>query len=178
MKFDREKLKALVLYVIWRVGQADGFGATKLNKALWFSEARHYMMYGSPITGETYIRQPHGPVPEHVDEICRELELEGIVARRTERYFGKDLTRFVADEPPDVAHFSCDELNVVDWWVKHIAEEHTASSISELSHNYAWEIAANGEAIPLYAILSSRIRAPLGKELEWARQEAQRLGLA
>jgi hypothetical protein len=29
-----------------------------------------------------------------------------------------------------------------------------------------WELAQLGEEIPLYAVFASRIRAPLGKELE------------
>ena len=78
---------------------------------------------------------------------------------------------------PDTAMFSDQELSIVDWWTKHIDEDHTAGSISELSHDYTWEIASMGEEIPLYAVLASRIRAPRGQELEWAKAEAERLGL-
>jgi hypothetical protein len=178
MKLDRPKLKALVLYVIWRAGRREGFGATKLNKVLWFAEARHYMMYGKPITGETYIRKQYGPVPEHVGEVCKDLEKRSLISKVTEKHHGKDLTRYVANSPPSVAMFSTDELSVIDWWIKCIDEEHSATSISEKSHDYAWKIAGEGEALPLYAMFASRIRAPLGEELEWAKNEAKRLGLA
>ena len=56
MAFDREKFKQLVHYVIWN-GKRDWFGATKLNKVLWFADARAYVLTGRPITGATYIRE-------------------------------------------------------------------------------------------------------------------------
>jgi hypothetical protein len=92
MKFDRDKLKALVLYVIWRAGQQEGFGATKINKVLWFADARRYEVFGQSITGETYVRQPHGPVPQHIDEIKRELESDGSIKGWSETYYDKSIT--------------------------------------------------------------------------------------
>lgn len=177
MALDKTKLKALVRYVIWRAGHQDGFGATKLNKVLWFSDARHYMAHGSPITGETYVRQRHGPVPKHIEEIKSELEADAAIERWREEYQGVEIERFLSVDPPDTSLFTAEELQMIDWWVKHVAEEHTARSISELSHNYTWQVAAMGEEIPLYAVFASRIRAPLGQELEWAKAEAERLGL-
>jgi hypothetical protein len=43
MQFDREKFKSLMHYVIAKAGDEDGFGAVKLYKILWFSDARAYM---------------------------------------------------------------------------------------------------------------------------------------
>ena len=52
--FDREKFKRLVHYVIWCAGERYGFGAVELNKVLWFSDARAFMLLGKPITGASY----------------------------------------------------------------------------------------------------------------------------
>jgi len=177
MSLDVDKLKALTLYIIWRAGHREGFGATKLNKVLWFADARHYVMHGKPITGASYSRERHGPVPHRIAEVRDELQEAGLISVWKEPYFGAEITRFTTDSPPDISMFTADELSVADWWIKHIADEHTARSISELSHNYTWEVAGVGENIPLYAVLASRIRAPLGQELDWAKAEAERLGL-
>jgi len=59
MEFDREKFKTLV-YIAWKAGGRDWFGATKLNKVLWFAEARAFVLHGKPIVGATYIRQNMG----------------------------------------------------------------------------------------------------------------------
>lgn len=177
MAFDRKKFKTLVLYVIWRTGDVRDFGATKLNKVLWFSEARSFEAFGKPVTGETFIRQKFGPVPKNIDLVIGELQKEGLIQSWTEPYFDFEVMRYRAHTPPDMAAFSAGELGMIDWWVKHVAQEHTAASISELSHDYGWKIAAMGEELPYQAFLAKRVRAPReGDELDWAKDAASRLG--
>lgn len=171
-------MKTLVHYIIWRAGRREGFGATKLNKVLWFSGARNYELRGKPITGASYVRQTHGPVPREILSVTQELEDAGLVRTSEEHFHGFNMTRRMTDLKPDVAMFSEDELALVDWWIRHVDEDHSAGTISALSHDYTWEIAGMGEVIPLYAVLASRIRAPRGEELDWAKAEAKRLGLA
>lgn len=173
MEFDREKFKQLVHYVIWKAGHRDWFGATKLYKALWFAEARLYVLTGKPITGAAYIRQEHGPVPRAIMPIREELAREGAILIRQE---GKML-RFTALTRPDTAAFSPDELKTVDWWINHIATDHTAQTISDESHDYAWEIAHMGEELPFFALFASRVRPPDNSELAWAKGMATALEL-
>lgn len=178
MQPDLAKLKALVLYIVWRANQYQGFGATKLNKVLWFSDARFYRSYGRSITNETYVRQPHGPVPEHVENLKVELISEGALTAWDELYYGKVVRRLSAEAPPETSAFTAEELVMVDWWINHIGSDHTASSVSELSHNYPWTIARMGERIPLHAVFAERVRPPNKEELDWAAGEAKRLGLS
>ena len=173
--FDQEKFKSLVLYVIWRTGDLRDFGSVKLNKALWFSDARAFEALGKAVTGETYIREKFGPVPRHILPILDELLAEGLIQAWREPFFEFEITRYRAHQPPDIGMFTAEELGIIDWWIKHIAEEHTAASISEASHDYAWKIAKFGEALPYQAFLARRIRQPRSDELEWAKAEANRL---
>lgn len=173
MQFDREKFKRLVHYIAWKAGKRDWFGATKLNKVLWFADARLYVLRGRPVTGETYIREKYGPVPRHILSVRLELEKEG----KVKSFKGNDLTRLVASAPPDTSVFTQEELKTVDWWIDHIDKDHTATSISDETHDYAWEIAGMGEELPLYAILANRIREPDDKEREQLVRRAKQLGL-
>jgi hypothetical protein len=178
MIFDREKFRALVLHILWRTSHYEDFGATKLNKVLWFSEARSFQAYGKPITGETFIRDKHGPRAQHAKALCEELEIAGLVESVTERFYEYEVERYRALQPSDTTVFSSEELSLIDWWTDHIAQYHTAKSISEKSHDYGWEIARMGEEIPLRAFLASRIREPRDEdETIWAKTEAERLGL-
>jgi hypothetical protein len=170
---DIEKLKRLIHYVAWKAGRRDWFGATKLYKVLWFADARQFVLTKKPITDATYIREKYGPVPKDAMIARRELESERAIKISEE---GK-LTRFVALTEPDVSMFSFDELRAVDYWIDHIDKEHTAKSISEQSHDYAWDIAKMGEELPLFAVLADRIREPSDQELEKFRQRAKMLGL-
>jgi hypothetical protein len=170
---DLEKLKRLIHYVAWKAGKNDWFGATKLYKVLWFSDARRFVLAKKPITGATYIRHKYGPVPKYAMIARKELENEKAVRIKKDG----DVTRFLALKPPDVSMFSGDELKTVDYWIQHIDEDHTATSISDESHDYAWEIAKMGEELPLYAVLANRIREPSEQELGRLRQRAKELGL-
>jgi hypothetical protein len=170
---NREKFGRAVHYVIWKAGNRPNFGATKLNKVLWFAEARVYVLHKTLMTGETFIREKHGPVPKDIMATRANLQKNGLV----EIWEAKDHTHFRAKTAPDMGGFSDDEIKALDFWIDEIDKEHTATSISDKTHDYGWEIAEMGEEIPLYAILAERIREPKGKELDWAQSVVRRLGL-
>ena len=68
-------------------------------------------------------------------------------------------------------------MQIINYWITHIDEEHTAASISEQSHDYTWDIAEQGAPIPYEAVFATRTREPEDEELEWARKRARELGL-
>lgn len=175
MAFDREKFKTLVHYVIWRVGERPWFGAVKLNKVLWFSDTEAFAHTGKPITGAAYTRHQFGPVPKAIMPIRSELEREGAIAvTRVNK-----LDRMTPLKKPEGVRslFTDAEMAIVDYWIEHIATYETATSISAKSHDYAWQIASLGEPLPMTASLAVRIRAPVGAEMEWAKETAAKLGM-
>lgn len=173
MAFDREKFKRLVHYVIWKAGKRDWFGATKLNKVLWFSDTQAFALTGKPITGATYIREQCGPVPKAIMPVRAELQKEGSI-----RVFrqGK-VERTTADGAPDMQPFDPSEQAIVDWWIDHISTYHTAATISEKSYDYTWQIAAMGEELPMSATFATRLREPTESEMQWGKETAAKLGL-
>jgi antitoxin SocA-like protein len=162
MQCNKEKFKALVRYIAWKAGRRDWFGATKLNKVLWFADARLFVLRGEPITGATYIREKFGPVPREIMPIRAELKGEGYIKVFEEG----GLVRITADAKPDMSAFTKDELQTIDYWIEHIDKDHPAGSISDASHDYAWDIARMGEELPFYAIPANRIRDPSNQESE------------
>lgn len=177
MTFDRDKFKRLFHYVIWKAGKRDGFGATKLYKVLWFSEADTYVLKRRPIVGATYIRQKHGPVPNLAVPIREELVREGRIKWWQGRRHNHPIEQFEATISPDMTGFAPDDLKTVNDWIDRVARDRTATPISEQSHDYAWTIAKMGEELPFYAFLASRIREPNDKELEQAKKRALELNL-
>lgn len=173
MRFDPDKFKNMVHYVIWKCPDGSKLGSTKLNKILWLSDMKFYMLHGRPISGATYTKQRFGPVPKPIMPVREELEKEGAIKVWRDARFagdrGKDV--FVSRRPPDMSLFSRDELATIDYWLKHVCEEHTAASISEETHDYVWEIAKLGETIPMYAVFAARLREPNAEELAWASQD-------
>ncbi|WP_137113337.1 Panacea domain-containing protein [Mesorhizobium sp. GR13] len=175
--YDRNRLKALVHYVIWKAGAHPDFGATKLNKIAWFSDAKSYVLTGQSITGAPYTRQEHGPVPRDIMPIRDQLVSDGAIKQWKDRKYSKPVWCFRSLQTPDQNAFSSNERKTIDYWIDTIVKEHTAESASELSHDYGWEIAKMGETLPFYSVLAERVRAPVGEELEWAKKTAREMGL-
>lgn len=177
-EFDREKFKDAMHYAIAKAGAHQGFGAIKLYKILWFSDARMFQTRGKPITGADYIRKQFGPVPKLAMPIRDELAREGRVkswkaaSGKIEQWCFRSLT------PPNLNRFSAEEKQTLDYWISHIDEKHTATSISEESHDYGWEIAGMGEVLPMHAFLAERLREANDSEMEWATSRAKQLGLS
>jgi Protein of unknown function (DUF4065) len=172
MTFDGEKFKNLIHYVIWKTSGKDGFGATKLYKVLWFAESRAYVTRRQPIANAVYIRRKHGPVPE-VGMLARnELERDGLISQKKVNRGKFEEWTFRCLRPPLTGLLSELEKMDVDYWIRHIDLDHTAKSISDLSHDYGWEIAKMDEVLPLHAVLSERFREPTDKELESAKKRA------
>jgi hypothetical protein len=73
--------------------------------------------------------------------------------------------------------FDHDEIQTINYWIRHIDEDHTATSISDQSHDYGWEIAAMYERLPYHAFLAERVRPPNDDELERITGRAKKLGL-
>lgn len=177
MQFDQDKFRRLLHYVIAKAGDIDGFGATKLYKVLWFSDARAFMLFGEPLTGETYVREKYGPMPRHIFAALHDLQQSGAITVKQSRWHGRPTRKFKSLTSPDILPFDEERRKIVDFFIHHIAHDHTANSISEESHDLAWEIAKQGEDLPYRAIFANRIREPNDEERAWGIAKAKALGL-
>lgn len=171
--YDPARLKQLFHYVIRAAGARPGFGAVKLYKVAWFSDARAYMLYGRSITGATYIKKEFGPIPKHGRGIRAALVKEGLISEHRSKVDYEGWT-FRSLRDPGPLEFDSKELEIINYWIKHIDEDHTAGSISDLTHDYGWEIADIGEELPMAAFMANRVREPTDDEMDtfktWARE--------
>lgn len=172
-EYDPERLKQLFHYVIRAAGARPGFGAVKLYKVAWFSDARSYLLTGKSITGAVYLREEFGPIPKLARGIRQALVVEGAISEKKSANLYQGW-KFRSLRDPGPLPFTQDELDTINYWIKHIDEDHTADSISDESHDYGWEIARQGEELPMVAFLASRARQPadneVGKFEGWARE--------
>lgn len=175
--YDPERLKSLIHYVIWVASLRPQFGAVKLYKSLWFADARCFVLDGQSITGATYIREKYGPIPREGMKLRNELVASGHIKQWQNRASGDLGWHFQSLQKPYLPWLRASEKQCIDYWIKHISEDHTAESISDESHDHGWQIAKMGEPLPFYSTLVERIRDPKGEELEWAKRRARELGL-
>lgn len=175
--YDKSRLKCLIHYVIWVAGARPYFGAVKLYKVLWFSDAKSFILHGKSITGAPYIREKYGPIPRDGMIARSELVNERLI-RQWQNHSAGDLGwHFRSLVAPDASWMTPEERQLVQYWIKHISEDHTAETISEASHDYGWTIAKMGERLPFFSILAERARDPSANEMAWAKRRAKELGL-
>jgi hypothetical protein len=76
---DQEKLGELIVYISEKSANDPRFGATKLNKLLYFSDFLAYGNFGRPITGAIYRHLKQGPAPRHLEEVRDRLAASGAI---------------------------------------------------------------------------------------------------
>jgi len=177
--YQDDKLAQLMHYIIWKCTDPTMLGAIKLNKILWYSDMFTYMETGRSITGITYIKRQFGPVPnsENFIKARGRLQNEGKIAVTEGMYYGKPQRQFVALKRPDISMFSPEEISIIDIIVEEVCQKHTASSISNFSHDIIWESADIGEEIPFCAAFAARFGEINEEDIQWAKVEAKRLGI-
>lgn len=168
MKFNREKFKALVHYICRECRDPDKLGMTKLHKILWYSDGQSYVRRGEPITGERYIKMEYGPYADHLSAVLTELQKENKVHTRKVEFQDKEKYEIIGKGQPDTSLFTEKELSLVDGFIKHVTEDHTAESISERTHNAIWKMAIMREEIPYEALIAKFVSLN-DEDMEWAK---------
>jgi hypothetical protein len=161
------RLAALAHYVIWRCNPAD-LGAVKLYKILWFADLERYRQTGRTITGATaYTKRQYGPVPKGIMQALETLEHEQKIAKGSQNYYGRPKTMFLARSRPDLHPFDAAEIAIVDMIADVICQKHTATSISELTHDALWSEAEIGDDMSIGAasVIAGEITPD---DLDWA----------
>ena len=97
------------------------------------------------------------------------LIARGAIVERNAPYHGYEQKQFIALTKPDLGKFSADEISLVDSVIDAVCNNHTASSISQLTHDHISEAAEIGEEIPLYAVLASKVGEIDEADIEWGK---------
>lgn len=174
MQFDRAKLKTVVLYACARC-EPSQLGAVKLHKVLYFADMLHYAQVGTPLTGATYRKRPHGPTCDNLLPTLRELAQEGSLDIRETDYFGYRKKEYVALREPDLSRLNEDEVSLVNEMISFVCFQHTAKTISEFSHNRAWEMADFGDILPYDSVFLLFPTQVSIEALEWASAQAPQI---
>ena len=168
---DWPKFKELVHYICEKAEDPSCLGSIKLNKVLWYSDVVSFLTTGRPITGETYVKRQHGPVPRDVVRAIDALVKEGKIERGKVDHFGRLKHEYIAIFAADKNRFTSEEMSIIDGAFEHVCLNHTATSISEETHNKIWEMAEMGEPIPYEAVFASVIGEIDETDLAWAKEE-------
>ena len=148
-----ELLTETILLIASRCECDPTFGATKLNKILFYADFLAYLNLGRSITGQEYFALQQGPAPKRLLPVLKKMQADGSLAILESEFYGKVQRRTIALRQPDVGKFNSEEVDLIhyvieNWWGK------TGREISEQSHRFlGWQLAAEKETIPYEAAL-------------------------
>ncbi len=174
MQFDRAKLKAAILYTCSKC-EAAQLGSVKLHKVLYFADMLHYAFAGVPITGATYRKRPYGPTCDELLPTLRDLGSQGALEIRNVDYFGFMKREYIAIDSPEINRFNDAEKTILDEVISFVCFNNSAKTISEFSHNRAWELAEYGEALPYNSVFHIFPTQVSPETMEWASAEVKEL---
>jgi hypothetical protein len=174
MQFDRAKLKAVILYTCAKCA-ASQLGAVKLHKVLYFSDMLHYAHVGAPITGATYRKRALGPTCDQLLLTIRDLDKERALDVRDVDYFGFRKKEYVALRPPDIERLSESERSLLDEVIEFVCRNNTAKTISDYSHNRAWEMAEFGDVLPYHSVFHLFPTQVSQEAMDWASGEVRKI---
>jgi hypothetical protein len=173
---DNARFDALVHYVCARCDNPGKLGATKLNKVLWYSDVFAFAQEGRSISGAVYVKRQFGPVPKDILNSIARLEAAGCLVERKVMNHGYPQKQFIALKPADISALTSTQISLVDTVLEAICSGHTATSISNLSHDLVWEAAEIGEEIPMSAAAFAGNFGEIDEEdIAWARNEVDRI---
>lgn len=160
------RLAEMMLFVASRSEDDKKFGATKLNKILFFADFVSMRRRGFPIVGSAFQRLPQGPAPKRLLPVRDQLiATKRAVMRSVKLASGFTQQRLTALDEPVLNHFSAEDIAIVTE-IMNLLSDHSAEEVSELSHTIpAWELAEDKEEIPFFAAFISSIRPTSASQL-------------
>lgn len=170
------KMRELILYISRECDGDPTFGATKLNKILFWSDFLAFGFFGKPITGAEYRAREFGPAPLRLSVVRDELIGNGELVFH-EEVAGKGAVRKrpIALREPDLSFLSASEISLIDHQIKDLWGK-SAKEISRESHGLAWDTTPRDEAIAYEKIFISN-RPPSHSAYVWAGRVAAKLNL-
>jgi hypothetical protein len=150
------KLAELILYISHKCALDPKFGATKLNKILYFSDFIAYGEFGAAITGVEYCHRELGPAPTRLRPVRDDLERRNhLRVERRRLNSAREQHRTVALRDPDLAEFSGREIALVDDIIEQLRDD-DAEQVSERSHQMVgWKITEMDQPIRYATIFLS-----------------------
>ena len=177
-EFNEDKFKELILYIAQECKDHPFFGATKLNKLLFYSDFIAYAQLGHSITGAEYMALEWGPVPKRLVPVREEMLFDDEIIIE-ERGLQK---RVVPQRAPDQEQFAPEERKIVNNVVE-LLRYRDAETITELSHGFlgwraAWaETLATGHRVLIpYSTVHASNEPPSNDDLRAVKELAKQNG--
>ena len=147
----------------------------KLHKVLYYSDMFEFARSGTPLTGATYSKRPFGPTCDQLLKTLRELENENAIHIRDVDYFGFRKKEYIPVDNFKRQRINDSEIELLDEVIDFVCKDNSAKTISEFSHNRAWELAEFGEVLPYTSVFQIFPTQVSEDAMEWAASQVNEI---
>lgn len=175
---DKARLKELILYIAHKSKDDPRFGATKLNKILYYADFAAYRSLGNSITRADYQNLSEGPAPKQLIPCRTELLKAGDAVIEPRQYYDGVQQRLIPKRDPIQKMFSEEELAIVNQVIEGLWNKN-GNEVNLKSHmELGWILTERGETIPYASAFFPSRDTPLTIEQEeMGRRIAEKQGL-
>lgn len=146
-KFNKEKFKQILLYLIEKCGSRINVGKTVIYKLLYFIDFDCYELNEEYLTGELYRKIQHGPVPCHFEEIEKELLKNKKIFKTIVDYHDYKQIRYIPLVKSNINLLTATEKEIIDNIIERLSSMN-ATQIEDYSHeDVPYEITADLDII-------------------------------
>lgn len=145
---NANKLEAVLLYVLGKVGSQPNIGQTVVYKILYFIDFDFYEKHSRSITGLNYYHNHFGPTPGPTfDQLTESLIADGKLQIVKTKFHDKPQKKYLTNADPDLSDLSGQELVHINEVLGRLSHK-TASEISEHAHrDTPWVATKPGQLI-------------------------------
>jgi len=148
-KFNKDKFKQVLLYMLEKCGAKANVGETVLYKLLYFADFDYYELYEDYLTASAYRKIAYGPAPCDFKKTVEEMIEDGQLKKVTADYHGKAQKKYLPliRSEIDKWDWTAREKEVIDNVIEKLSSM-DATTISDYSHSdIPWEVAKDKELI-------------------------------
>ncbi len=146
-RFDREKFKQILLYVIEKCGSKINVGKTVIYKLLYFIDFDYYELNEEYLTGESYRKIGHGPAPCHFEEVEKELLENKKIFKTIVDYHDYKQIKYIPLVKSNINLLTAIDKEVIDNAIERLSSMN-ATQIEDYSHeDIPYEITADLDII-------------------------------
>lgn len=149
VKFDAQKLKNVILYILEKCGGKPNLGETVLYKLLYFIDFDSFEILGKPIIGLNYIRLQYGPVPtaNEYNPVIKEMAENDVLKIFSQKYYGMLQKRYVALQSYEAGSLRSEENKIIDSVINRLSDMSATQIEAYVHEDIPWKITENGQII-------------------------------
>jgi len=146
-KLNRIKLETVILYITSKCGAQPRMDVNLLYNLLYLCDFNHYELCEEQLTGLLYTKQTFGPLPEHINEILKEMEQKEKLQKFKAVYNGVPLIKYLPGVHPNLMKLSAAEKEVIDRVLEQFSHWPAAALNAYCREEMPWKATKQGEAI-------------------------------